>query len=179
MLYYFKNLSLSRGAWFLLILSSITLEGIALYFQHGMGLTPCVMCIYERIALLGILFAGIFGFIGNRNTIIRWLAILTWIISAFKGLMLSLKHYDYQINPSPWNQCEFKMDFPQTLPLDKWLPNIFAPGPVNCSQSQWEMFGFSMVQWLIFTFATYLIIAIIILISQFKRSPPQHRLMFR
>lgn len=179
MLYYFKTLSLSRSAWFLLILSCIALEGIALYFQHGMGLVPCVMCIYERVALLGILFAGILGFIGNRYAILRWLAILAWLGSALKGLTLSLKHHDYQVNPSPWNQCEFKVNFPQTLPLDKWLPDIFAPGPVNCSQSQWEMFGFSMAQWLIFTFAIYLVFAIIVLISQVKRSRPRHRLMFR
>lgn len=179
MLYYFKTLSLSRSAWFLLILSCIILEGVSLYFQHGMGLIPCVMCIYERVALFGILFAGILGFIGNRYAILRWLAIIAWLGSAFKGLTLSLKHHDYQVNPSPWNECEFKVDFPQTLPLDKWLPDVFAPGPVNCSQSQWEMFGFSMAQWLIFMFAIYLILAVIVLLSQFKRSHPKNRLMFR
>ncbi|HGO5853288.1 TPA: disulfide bond formation protein DsbB [Mannheimia haemolytica] len=179
MLHYFKTLSLSRGAWFLLILSCIVLEGVALYFQHGMGLVPCVMCIYERVALFGILFAGILGFLGNRYVIMRWLAILIWLGSAFKGLTLSIKHHDYQVNPSPWNQCEFKVNFPQTLPLDQWLPQVFAPGPVNCSQSQWEMFGFSMAQWLIFTFAVYLIIAVIVLISQFKRSRQRNNFMFR
>lgn len=179
MLHYFKNLSLSRGAWFILILSSIVLEGVALYFQHGMGLVPCVMCIYERVALFGILFAGILGFIANRYAIFRWLAILAWLGSALKGFTLSLKHHDYQVNPSPWNQCEFKVDFPQTLPLDQWLPNVFAPGPVNCSQSQWEMLGFSMAQWLIFTFAIYLVLAIIVLISQFKRSRSRQHFMFR
>ncbi len=127
MLYFFKNLSQSRSAWFLLMLSCLILEGTALYFQHGMGLVPCVMCIYERVALFGILFAGILGFLGNRYAIIRYLAILIWLGSAFKGLVLSIKHHDYQVNPSPWNQCEFKVNFPQTLPLDQWLPQVFAP----------------------------------------------------
>lgn len=179
MLHYFKNLSLSRGAWFFLVLSCIMFEGIALYFQHVMGLVPCVMCIYERIALLGILFAGILGLFGNRYAILRWLAILIWLISAFKGLMLSLKHQDYQINPSPWNQCEFKVDFPQTLPLDKWLPEFFSPGSVNCSENQWEMFGFSMAQWLIFMFAVYLVFAVITLMSQFKHNRQKNSFIFR
>lgn len=170
MLHYFKQLSQSKGAWFLLIVSAVTLEGVSLYFQHGMGLIPCVMCIYERVALLGILFAGIFGFIGNRYAVLRWFSVLIWLISSFRGLRLAIKHHDYQVNPSPWNQCEFKTDFPQTLPLDKWFPNIFAPGPVNCSESQWELFGFSMAQWIIFMFAVYFLLAIIVLISQFKRS---------
>lgn len=176
---YFKELSLSRGAWFLLALSGILLEGVALYFQHGMGLIPCVMCIYERVALLGILFAAILGVMGNRYAILRWLAILIWLGCALKGFTLSLKHHDYQVNPSPWNQCEFKVDFPQTIPLDQWIPHMFAPGPVNCSESQWSMWGFSMAQWLIFTFGVYLVFAIIVLISQFKRSKPKHNFMFR
>ncbi len=37
------------------------LECAALYFQHVMKLQPCVMCVYERVALLGIMVAGLVG----------------------------------------------------------------------------------------------------------------------
>lgn len=48
----------------LLALTAFTLELVALWFQHVMLLRPCVMCIYERCALLGIMFAGLIGAIG-------------------------------------------------------------------------------------------------------------------
>ena len=40
-----------RRAWFLLAFSAIVLELVALLFQFGMGLDPCVKCIYERVAV--------------------------------------------------------------------------------------------------------------------------------
>ncbi|WP_250665767.1 disulfide bond formation protein B, partial [Escherichia coli] len=50
-----------------------------LYFQHVMKLQPCVMCVYERVALLGIMVAGLIGAIAPRNMVIRWVAILIWV----------------------------------------------------------------------------------------------------
>lgn len=49
----------------LLALTAFTLELVALWFQHVMLLRPCVMCIYERCALLGIMFAGLIGAIAH------------------------------------------------------------------------------------------------------------------
>ncbi|KIE92738.1 putative disulfide bond formation protein B [Actinobacillus pleuropneumoniae] len=119
MLSYFKELSLNRTAWLLLAFVAFALEASAIYFQYGMGLVPCVMCVYERLAIFGLLIAGLVGAISPRFFLTRWLALLLWGFSAFKGLALAIKHHDYQANPSPWNQCEFKPEFPQTMPFDQ------------------------------------------------------------
>lgn len=169
MLNFFKALSQSRGAWLLLTLSCLVLEGTALYFQHGMGLNPCVMCIYERLALFAILIAGIIGFLAPRSAIIRWLALLIGLFGAVKGLLLAIKHTDYQLHPAPWNQCSPFVDFPETLPLNQWFPQIFEASG-NCGKIAWQFLGFSMPQWLIVTFSIYVAIFVLILISQFKRS---------
>jgi len=39
-------------------LTAFALEMVALWFQHVMGLKPCVLCIYERCALFGIMGAA-------------------------------------------------------------------------------------------------------------------------
>lgn len=179
MLTFFKELSLKRSAWLLLAFLAFILESTGLYFQYGMGLQPCVMCVYERLAISGLFFAGIIGLIAPRVRIVRYLSILLWGYSAIKGLFLAIRHTDYQLNLSPWNQCEFKPDFPQTLPFDQWLPQIFAPGPVNCSENQWEMLGWVMPQWLIFAFGVLSFFFILVLISQLKRSKPQYRSVFK
>ena len=169
MLTYLKELSLQRGAWLLLTASCSILEGIALYFQHGMGLNPCVMCIYERLALFSILAAGVLGALFPHIAFIRWIALLLGLYGAIKGLFLTIKHTDYQLNPAPWNQCSPFVEFPETLPLNKWFPNVFEATGV-CSDVSWSLWGLSMAQWLIAIFAVYLMIFIIIILSQFKRT---------
>ena len=168
---------MSRGAWLLLTVSCTALESAALYFQHGMGLNPCVMCIYERLALFAILFAGMIGVIAPRNFLIRWLALAVGLFGSIKGLLLAIKHTDYQINPAPWNQCSPFLDFPQTLPLNKWFPYLFeATG--DCSKITWKFWELSMPQWLIAIFAVYVTIFVLITLSQFKRSRQSNRSLF-
>lgn len=179
MLTYFKGLSLNRSAWILLALIAFGLEATGLYFQHGLGLVPCVMCVYERLAIFGLIVAGVIGALAPRFGLFRWLALITWGYSAIKGLLIAIKHTDYQLNPSPWNQCEFKPNFPQTLPFDQWFPSIFAPGPVNCSQSQWEFLGWGMPQWLIVAFGLFTLAFALTLLGQFKRTPHARRTVFR
>lgn len=174
---FFKLLTLSRSAWLLLILSCAALEGAALYFQHGMGLQPCVMCIYERLALLAILFAGLIGSISPTFFFTRWLALGLGLFGAVKGLMLALKHTDYQLNPAPWNTCSPFLDFPQTLPLDKWFPALFAAGG-DCGKISWAFLGLIMPQWLIVVFAIYLVLFILLILSQFKRLRQRRELFY-
>ncbi|QLB12390.1 thiol:disulfide interchange protein DsbB [Bisgaardia hudsonensis] len=176
MLKFLKILSTQRTSWLLLILSGLLLEGCALYFQHGMDLSPCLMCIYERVALLGIVISGIIGFIFPRFILIRLFAIIVGLFSAIKGLLLALKHFDYQINPGPWNQCSVLAEFPTTIPLDKWIPYMFNPTG-SCSDIVWSFLGYSMVQWIIFIFSCYIILFSLLLISQFKKIK-QQRMIF-
>lgn len=177
MLTFFKNLSMKRSAWLLLFISALALESTALYFQHGMGLNPCVMCIYERVAIVGIMFSGLVGIIAPKWLVLRILALLIGLGSAIKGLLLTIKHLDYQLNPGPWNQCAMIPDFPQTLPLDKWFPNVFMPSG-SCSDITWSFLGFSMVQWIIVIFAFYALLFVILCISQFKKVK-NNRMLFR
>ncbi|MBE2893586.1 disulfide bond formation protein DsbB [Spirabiliibacterium falconis] len=178
MLSYLKQISLGRFSWFLVLLSALVFEGVGLYFQHIKQLDPCVMCIYERIAFFGIASSGLLGFLAPRLTIIRLLAIVLGIFSAVKGLLLAIKHVDFQLNPAPWNQCPLFVQFPKTLPLDQWLPHVFqATGA--CSDIKWQWLGFSMPQWLIVVFAIYTAIFVLVALSQFKRHRERSRSLFR
>lgn len=170
MLHYFKTLSIQRAGWLLLLCSALVLEGVAFYFQHGMGMQPCVMCVYERVALFGIAFAGLFGLLLPRLIVFRLFALLIGGFSAVKGVMLAVKHIDYQTNPGPWNQCSYIAEFPRAFPLDKWFPSLFEPHG-SCSEITWQFLSFSMAQWILFIFAVYTLLFALLLISQFKRTP--------
>ncbi|PHM24162.1 disulfide bond formation protein DsbB [Xenorhabdus ehlersii] len=167
MFQFLNQSSQGRGAWLLMALTALILEATALYFQHVMQLQPCVMCIYERVALFGILGAALLGVIAPK-TPLRWLAILLWIYSAWQGLQLAWDHTMMQLYPSPFNTCEFFVQFPSWLPLNDWLPSVFqAVG--DCSMKQWKFLTLDMPQWLIGIFAAYLLLSILVLVSQFFR----------
>lgn len=165
MLQYLNRLSQGRGAWLLMALTALILELVALYFQHVMLLLPCVMCIYERCALFGILGAGLVGAIAPA-TWLRYGAILIWLYSAWEGLRLSWQHTMIQLHPSPFTTCDFAARFPSWLPLDKWLPGVFvATG--DCAERSWTFLNMGMPQWLVGVFAVFLLIGIVVLLAQF------------
>ncbi len=93
MLQFFNRCSQGRGAWLLLALTALVLELAALYFQHVMLLQPCVMCIYERVALFGILGASLLGALAPKSPL-RYVAILTVDIQRLGRPAVSLETHD-------------------------------------------------------------------------------------
>ncbi len=171
-----KILSSHRLLWAVLIWSAIIFEGTALFFQYGMGFSPCVMCVYERVALFCILFSCLVAWFAPQSWFWRILGLILALISSIKGTLIALKHVDFQLHPSPWNQCEILPDFPHWLPLDKWLPFLFHPTG-SCSDKVWTFLDLSMAQWISVMFIVYVIVFIVILISQFISTQPK-RLIF-
>ncbi len=164
MLRYLNQCSRGRTAWLLLALTALALELVALWFQHVMGLKPCVMCIYERCALFGVMGAGIVGAIAPKSPL-RWAGLAIWIYSAWEGARLSYEHTMIQLHPNPFTTCDFAARFPSWLPLDKWLPSVFVASG-DCAERSWTFLTLSMPQWMIVVFAAYLIVAILVLIAQ-------------
>ncbi|PKH26887.1 disulfide bond formation protein DsbB [Enterobacterales bacterium CwR94] len=174
MLQYLNTSSRGRTAWLLLALTALALELTALFFQHVMGLKPCVMCIYERSALFGVMGAGIIGAIAPKSPL-RWVAIVVWIYSAWEGLRLSWEHTMMQLHPNPFVTCDFAARFPTWLPLDKWLPSVFVASG-DCAEISWSFLSLSMPQWMVGIFAAYLAVAVLVLLAQaFK---PKRRDLF-
>lgn len=159
-----KQLSVQRWPWLLLASSALVLEICALYFQHVMKLEPCVMCVYERLTMLAIIFAGIIGAINPQSVIIRLFAFATWAVGAVWGLLLAIEHTGYQMNPSPFATCDFYPNFPSWLPLHEMLPWLFNPSG-DCADIVWQFLGYSMPQWLIVSFAIYCLIFVVIAVT--------------
>ncbi|MBF8999969.1 disulfide bond formation protein DsbB [Vibrio nitrifigilis] len=169
-LYPIRTFSLQRKAWILLLFCIIFFESCALFFQHVMNLAPCVMCIYERIAMLSIGIAAIIGAIAPQNGFFRWVGLAGWGIGAIKGLTLALQHVEFQLHPSPFHTCDIFVTLPNWMPLNKWMPWMFkAYG--DCSDIVWQFLSLSMPQWLVVVFAANLVALAIVIIAQFSRKP--------
>ncbi|EKE69127.1 disulfide bond formation protein DsbB [Gallaecimonas xiamenensis] len=160
-----KQLASFRTPWLLLASSALILEMVALFFQYGMRLEPCVMCVYQRVAVLGLFVAGVVGAFAPEKPLVRWAGIGGWLVSAIWGLKIAYEHVDLQLDPSPFKQCAFIPDFPAWFKVDQWLPAVFeARG--DCTQTVWQFLGLSMPQWMMVIFSLYLLVALAVIIGQ-------------
>jgi disulfide bond formation protein DsbB len=151
-----------RWPWLLLAGSALGLELSALFFQYGLDLQPCIMCIYERVATLGLLLTGLIVAIAPAFLWLKLCGFAGWLISAIWGLKIAIEHVDLQLNPSPFTTCDFEPNFPDWLQLHQWFPMFFeATG--DCGKISWSFLGWSMPQWLIVCFAIYVLLAIVVI----------------
>ncbi len=160
--------SQKRTAWLLLTLSALTLEMVALWLQHVWGIKPCVICVYQRCVLFAIAGAGIIAAIAPRTSL-RWVALIIWLYSSWKGITLSWHHTMMLLHPNPFDSCEFAARFPSWLPLDTWLPQIFVAGS-DCATQTWTLLRLTLPQWLLGIFNLYFFLAVLILIAQMFRT---------
>jgi disulfide bond formation protein DsbB len=152
-----SSLSTDRRAWLLLFFSALCLEITALYFQHVTDLRPCIMCIYQRTAVFGLLFSAVPAMLVN-NLITRLIGYLGWGISAIWGLLIAIEHVDVQTAANPFfATCEFVPNFPAWAPLHEWLPNVFS-ATGDCGDINWSFMDMTMPQWMIIIFAIYTLI---------------------
>lgn len=162
-----------RRAWLLFALTALGLEATALWFQYAMGLDPCVKCVYERVAVLGLVAAGVLGALYPRALLLRIAAYLLWLISAAWGLRLALQHVGIQDDPSTAFSCSFAAEFPTWAKLDEWLPAVFLPTGY-CDDIQWQWLSLTMAQWMVVVFALYLIALAVVLVIDWRRDRSRH-----
>ncbi|HAD47964.1 MAG: disulfide bond formation protein DsbB [Idiomarina sp.] len=148
--------------WLLLFLGSTLLFILALYFQHAMALEPCVKCVYQRVAVVGVMLSALVGGFGCKFWLTRWLGIVGWGYSSFEGLRVAYDHWDLQTSKNAFFAvCESAPNFPDWAPLHQWLPGFFA-APGLCGDIDWEFLGIGMPGWMTFIFGGFLLIAVIV-----------------
>ena len=163
---FLNDLTTRPSPWLLLAISALGLELCALYFQYVMDLAPCIMCIYQRVAIGAIILAGLVGFWGAQFLIARVIAYALWSTGAIWGLLIALEHVEMQANSgSLFFSCEFVPNFPTWAPLHQWLPAIFeATG--DCGEISWQFLGYSMPQWMVVVYALYTLAFALIIINR-------------
>lgn len=152
-------------AWLLLALSAFGLFAAALYFQFGLGLEPCVKCVYQRVAVLAV---GLSALLGWWLTGSRWqpIASVGWLIAAGWGLLIAYDHHSLQQSANAFFAvCESIPNFPAWLPLHEWLPALFNPTGL-CGDIDWAFLGLSMPAWMVVVFAVYSVAALVVIALQ-------------
>jgi len=163
---YLSNITTSQKPWLLLAVSALGLELSALFFQYALGLEPCIMCVYQRLAIIAIIAAGVIGMFGYNNIFARISAYALWGVGSVWGLIIALEHVEMQANSgSLFFSCEFIPNFPTWAPLHEWIPFLFeATG--DCGEISWQFLSLSMPQWMVVVYALYTLTLAIVLINR-------------
>lgn len=166
---FLSNLTQHSRPWQLLAFSAFLLELSALYFQYAMGFSPCIMCIYQRVAIWSVFLAGVVGSVGFRLILTRLIAYILWATGSIWGLIIAIEHVHIQAEPfSLFASCDIVPNFPSWAPLHQWIPALFeATG--SCGKISWEFMGFSMPQCMIAIFSLYIAILFIILAARLQQ----------
>ncbi len=168
MLSFIREFSRTRLCWLLLLLTGIGMEGCGLYFQYSLRLDPCVYCVYERALIMCFVIIGLTGFLFPGFTLFRILYSLGLLASSGYGLYVAFQHYQSSISTGFGSVCKLTAEFPSFMPLDSWLPWLFAPKG-QCGPLDWSFMGFSMPEWILLIFFCGALAGLLLLLSQFKR----------
>lgn len=167
MLQKIKALSLKRRCWALLFLSSLLVLATALYFQYGMNMQPCILCIYIRAAFAGVALAALFGMLFVSVPLLRLAAIAGWLAASIAGMLQAseLLELEQLMQQGGFFSCSLFAEFPTWMPLDRWLPSVFEPTG-SCGDLSWQFLDKSMAYWSWFILWANIVIAAIILLAQ-------------
>ena len=135
----------SRTAYTTLAVVSLGLIGIALLLQHVVGLDPCPLCIFQRIAYFALaLFALLAASLSPRASS-RWLGGLV-LLSALTGAGIAGWHVWLQMNPQGMSCGPGLATMLENFPLTEVLPKVFR-GSGDCSESAWTLLGLTIADW--------------------------------
>lgn len=137
------------------------LMAYALYAQHGLGLEPCPLCIFQRVAVIAtglvLLVAALHGPVAGG----RWVYALLAALAAAIGAGVAGRHVWLQSLPADQvPACGPGLDYMmEAFPLAQTLRMVFS-GSGECAEVDWTFLGLSMPAWTLISFVCLLVWAL-------------------
>lgn len=150
---------------------SAVLIGVALYFEHVMGMEPCPLCVLQRIVVIIIGVIALFAATHNPG---RWgLRVYAGMLFIFSvaGAAIAGRHV--------WLQNLPKDQVPECGPGLDYIMEVFSvfdalsfilKGSGECAEASWAFLGLTIPGWTLVIFTGFVIISIYLLFSKHRYS---------
>ena len=154
----------ARAAYVTVALVSFGLIGVGLVLQHVVGLDPCPLCIFQRIAYFALaLFALIAASLSPRRASRRF-GVLA-LASALTGDGVAGRHVWLQMNPQGMSCGPGLGAMLENFPLTDILPKVFR-GSGDCSEAAWILLGLTIAEWSLLWFVVLSAATIFIVLAR-------------
>lgn len=133
------------------------LVGYALYAQHVLGLEPCPLCVFQRIAYMAIGAVFLVAALHNpRARAGRVTYGVLLVLAAIGGMSVAGRHVWLQsLPPSEVPACGPGLDYLlEAFPLQDVLARVFR-GSGECAEIDWTFLGLSMPAWNLIVYALF------------------------
>lgn len=145
-----------------LCVASVVGMAFALYLEHGQGLNPCPLCIFQRIGLIGLGIISLIAWIHNpvSNAFKRFYAFLGSLSILWSAAVAARHVWLQNLPPDKVPSCGPGLDYwLETLPMASVFQQVLS-GSGECAMVDWMLFGFSLPVWSLLFFSVLLIISI-------------------
>lgn len=154
--------------WWLLILTGICFEGVALFYQYVLEYGPCPLCIHTRILVLAFVLIAILALLLRSSWATRLFHLLT------VAIMLGLSERAYVLLGTErgfvLTECGVDSGLPSWFALDQWFPFMFGVME-SCGYTPQMLFGISMAEALIVVFPLMLLVSLLMFVGSVLYSP--------
>jgi len=124
--------------------------GYALYAEHGLMLTPCPLCVFQRLAVISIGVIFLLAALQNPDGWGRRIYAALILVAAGAGVGVAGRHVWLQnLPPDKVPSCGPGFDYIiGSFPLADALKLIFS-GSGECASIDWRFLGLSMPAWVV------------------------------
>ena len=125
----------------------------ALYAQHGLMLTPCPLCVFQRMAVIGLGAVFLLAALHHPAGWGRRVYAASILLVAGIGIGVAGRHLWIQnLPPDKVPSCGPGLDYIiESFPLADALQLIFT-GSGECATVDWQFLGLSMPAWVVISF---------------------------
>ncbi len=150
-----------RPTMFIGLLVSITMIGVALFFQYYMELIPCPLCIVQRVIVMT--FGGIFllALIQGPKTWGRRIYGFLFTLTSIAGLIVAGRHTWLQhLPPEKVPECGPGLEFwMKNLPTNEVVQKVFQ-GSGECAEVVWSFASLSIPEWSLIAFGVFFLFSL-------------------
>jgi disulfide bond formation protein DsbB len=143
-----NNLFTARSGNILGLVVCAGMMTFALYSQHVLGLEPCPLCIFQRVAVVGLGLLFLMAAIHSPGRLGCWIYAALLLLVSLAGSAVSARHVWLQsLPPDQVPSCGPGLDFMlDTFPFTEVL-NMVLSGSGECAEVAWSLLGLSMPAW--------------------------------
>jgi len=157
-----------RPFYFLVFLTCSLLLGFGYYLEFHQDLAPCPLCVFQRLAYIGVGAICLLGFLQGPQNIGKRLYSGFAFISAVTGAGIAMRQVWLQhLPPESVPECGPDLHFMlAVLPLLETIEMVFS-GSGECAEVAWSFLSLSIAEWSLFWFS---VLSILLISHFFSRS---------